>query len=266
MDTQQLAKPLLSINFGLDNSQKVEIDSFFDEKEERVSGLMRDIVYNVNEFVFNELKSRISQDGDTKAYRESLTQKDIIGTDVGIEMNAIVSDDSEVSLAGLDGETTLISFVKRSGKGELSRFAKFLLNNEDWPLGMITSAPNTLKIVFSKATKLKVFKMRDEKMLLMKRVIDLSKSEKNLSDITKVIPNIGYIAVSSEFSINGVKGGAHWRPALLKLKGNIGKIVKDAVDFHLDVESENNEAKSFIENINRADMDEYEEFQKIIAG
>jgi hypothetical protein len=265
-----LAKNLLDISFGLDDKTNKTLKSFFEESEDRVQSFMQDVVYDVNEFVMGELKSGVSQEGPTQAYKESLAQKDIEGAGPEFAMNIIMSDESEVSVSGLNGEETLVSFIERSKNptSTLSSYAMFLTKNGAWPLGMITHIPNTLKVVFESATVMKVSKTRDEKMALVAKASMLQQSEKDdLNEITRAIPNIGYVAVATEFSLQGFSGGAHWRPAISKVQtSELPKILENALAKHLDPRERDEESKTFAENINIGDVKEYGKFQKLISG
>ncbi len=178
------------------------------------------VLRDVGETMLNEIIDETPTNEDTVHYKGSLELKDIMG-EMGV---AIVADAKEVPVESLEAGITVLSIVN-AGAQPSTMFGRFLVLNSPYTIGFLEEVPSDVRVIFERVTVHEVQKTLTKCMKLAGKVKSLMKTERNLKQVKEAMPNIGFIALRTEFGLPGYPGKAHWRPSLEHVRMSMKKIM-----------------------------------------
>ena len=193
--------------------------NFFERKRlnRKLNIYIKNAIIDTASHILENVKERIPQAKKYKPYKTSLDLADLDKNEV-----VIFSNDKKVDINDLNPTYYVVYFEPRK-KRKLSNYAKFLVSNSPFVLGMVRWYPDSLRPFVRRVSKGEVDVARERNLKIEN---DLKRLEEEGRELKIVDVDVMFSALRLEFGFKGYRHKPIWRPLIQKL--DLEKIVDDS--------------------------------------
>lgn len=183
---------------------------FFDDSEEKLNDIMREVERDCAKGFRDNVKKRISGRGEYRDYGESLKLKSLYGK---VQYPLIVAVPKSKRVEKLDPKNHVLAFKRIRGR-VLTDFSEFLVKNSPFPLGYLKNVPREIDVIYKKVSESEVEKTREIKSSIFPKVQEFLKDTdpKDLKPVEVIKEDLEFFGLRLEKGMKGYPRKPHWLP------------------------------------------------------
>lgn len=214
----------------------------------RTEAMKAEFTREAAESTRKDLLQRLPTGALSKAYKKGLKTSEVTGTTRGAKAHALHLEVKASRVNSSDATKTVFDIKQKLGPMRPSKAVLVLQKYNPWTLDTLPFKPSdkVARVLKRSATdrevdRIRKARKRDQPRWRAELAVAGAASLKTKAGThkeMKAVPDIAHDALREEFSLGGVGGKAHWRPALIKLarktipkqasqKGKFDKVMSD---------------------------------------